>query len=167
MKLGDPTEIGVLMRRKRHELGFTLNQLAELTGISYATLLRLEQGRVGYIHEKTAKALEALELSLQTLKNEVKPRHMALVPTPDKTLEERLRALMASPAKIAAAQPVAMPRTEPVYGGDATQIGQVMAREQTKPKNLNNKRSVRPSHKQDGSALPTVKRALLWLAEKI
>lgn len=58
MKLGDPKVVGELMRKRRHDLGFTIEQMAEAVGISPITIMRLELGRVGYIHAKTAKALE-------------------------------------------------------------------------------------------------------------
>ncbi len=68
MRIGDPQEIGKLMREKRKSLGFTLDQMAEATGLSFITIFRLEKGRTGYIHNKTAKALEALEINRRMLK---------------------------------------------------------------------------------------------------
>lgn len=58
MKLGDPKEVGQMMRERRRQMGFTIEQMAEAVGLSPITIMRLELGRVGYIHEKTAKALE-------------------------------------------------------------------------------------------------------------
>lgn len=58
MKLGDPKAVGELMRQRRLALGFTQQQFAEATGVSPITIMRLELGRLGYIHERTAKALE-------------------------------------------------------------------------------------------------------------
>lgn len=58
MKLGDPKEIGILMRERRAKLGYTIQQMAQAVGLSPITIMRLELGRVGYIHAKTAKALE-------------------------------------------------------------------------------------------------------------
>lgn len=58
MKLGDPKEVGELMRKRRLDLGYTQEQMAEATGVSPITIMRIELGRVSYIHEKTARALE-------------------------------------------------------------------------------------------------------------
>lgn len=58
MKLGDPQEIGKLMRERRLALGFTQLEFAQATGVSPITIMRIELGRVSYIHARTAKALE-------------------------------------------------------------------------------------------------------------
>lgn len=58
MKLGDPKTVGEMMRARRLQLGFTQAEFAEATGVSPITIMRLELGRVSFIHEKTAKALE-------------------------------------------------------------------------------------------------------------
>lgn len=58
MKLGNPEMVGQMMRERRHKLGFTIEQMAEAVGLAPITILRIEKGRVGYVHEKTAKALE-------------------------------------------------------------------------------------------------------------
>lgn len=58
MKLGDPKSVGQMLQSKRHQLGFTIDQMAKVTGLSAVTLIRLEKGRNGYIRERTAKALE-------------------------------------------------------------------------------------------------------------
>lgn len=58
MRLGDPQEIGRLMRERRKQLGFTQEQMAQAVGLSPITIIRIENGQVGYIHAKTAKALE-------------------------------------------------------------------------------------------------------------
>lgn len=58
MKLGDPKTVGEMMRKRRKDLGFTIEQFAQATGVSPITIMRIELGRVGYVHEKTAKALE-------------------------------------------------------------------------------------------------------------
>lgn len=58
MKLGDPKLVGEMMRERRLKLGYTQAQMAQATGLSPITIMRLELGRIGYIHEKTAKALE-------------------------------------------------------------------------------------------------------------
>lgn len=58
MKLGDPKVVGEMMKQRRLGLGYTQQQFAQVTGISPITIMRIELGRVGYIHEKTARALE-------------------------------------------------------------------------------------------------------------
>lgn len=58
MRLGDPIEIGRLMKRRREELGFTQEEMAAAVGLSPITIMRIELGRVQYVHTKTAKALE-------------------------------------------------------------------------------------------------------------
>lgn len=58
MRLGDPHEIGKLMRARREGMGLTIEQMAQATGISPITIMRIELGRVGYVHSKTAQALE-------------------------------------------------------------------------------------------------------------
>ncbi len=151
MILGDPTEVGTLIKRKRAELGFTQKQLAEVLGISPIAVMRLELGRVGYVHAHTAKALEGLEIRLQLLKNQVQPKRMALVPAPDPTLEERLKALM--------------PEQKTITTGDAGATTPVaIAPRPSAPKRLYTAHKAKP---MPPSRVPTVKRALLWLAAKI
>lgn len=58
MKLGDPEVVGQLMRERRKSMGFTIEQMAEAVGLAPITIIRIEKGRMGYIHAKTAKALE-------------------------------------------------------------------------------------------------------------
>jgi DNA-binding XRE family transcriptional regulator len=73
MKLGDPTEVGRMMRERRHQMGFTIEQFAQATGVSPITIMRIELGRVGYVHAKTAKALEVPAKIV---------KRMVMVPTP-------------------------------------------------------------------------------------
>lgn len=58
MKLGDPKIVGELLRERRRKMGYSIEQFAQLTGVSPITIMRIELGRVGYVHAKTAKALE-------------------------------------------------------------------------------------------------------------
>lgn len=88
MKLGDPIAIGALLKKKRLDLGWTLREMAEATGLSFVTILRLEKGRIGYIHSDTFKKLEALKMNEELLKRRV----MRLVPVePTKPAEKPQR----------------------------------------------------------------------------
>lgn len=58
MKLGDPQEVGRMMRERRKQMGFTIEQMAQAVGLSPITIMRIELGRVSYVHANTAKALE-------------------------------------------------------------------------------------------------------------
>ncbi len=58
MKLGNPEEVGRMMRERRKTMGFTIEQMAQAVGLSPITIMRIELGRVGYVHAKTAQALE-------------------------------------------------------------------------------------------------------------
>lgn len=58
MKLEDPKRMGEVIRERRKALGFTQAQMAQAVGVSPITIMRIELGRVGYLHEKTVKALE-------------------------------------------------------------------------------------------------------------
>lgn len=58
MRIEDPQKMGEMMRARRKQLGFTMSQMAQAVNVSPITIMRLELGRLGYIHERTAKALE-------------------------------------------------------------------------------------------------------------
>lgn len=137
MKISDPKTMGELMRARRRQLGFTIAQFAQATGISPITVMRLELGRVGYIHEKTAKALEVPKRLT---------KRMVMEPV----------AVMQDGTSVPLAPLSTMPRKGPsvAYGGDIEALPPV--------------RRARPqaTHGQAHIASP-LKKALLWLAEKI
>lgn len=58
MKIENREAMGTMLRNRRKALGFTMKEMAEAVGVSPLTIMRLELGRVGYMRESTAKALE-------------------------------------------------------------------------------------------------------------
>src|SRR5579859_2166184 len=67
MKIDNPELLGQMMRERRKSLGFTIEQMAEASGVSPITIMRLELGRLGYIHERTAKLLEVPKKVIQRM----------------------------------------------------------------------------------------------------
>lgn len=148
MKLGDPQEIGKLMRERRVALGFTQQQFAEATGVSPITIMRIELGRVGYIHAKTAKALEVPRKIV---------KRMVMVPTPVDGMGREL----------------ATPHAPVEHtSGDSTVVGIVMPSYQSKlvrarkAKLEANKANVEQLHGEAHVASP-LKKLFLWMAAKV
>ncbi len=159
MKIDNPELMGKTMRERRHGLGFTIEQMAEAVGISPITIMRLELGRLGYIHERTAKALEVPRKIV---------RRMVLVPMP---VDAEGRALPAS-----ALSSSLRPEPQERISGDAVGTGALMpvyreklirahkARIGAKNSNLERQRS--EGHGQSHVASP-LKKMFLWMARHV
>lgn len=73
MKIDNPELLGQVMRERRKALGFTIEQMAQAVGVAPITIMRLELGRLGYIHNRTAKLLEVPKKVI---------KRMVMVPAP-------------------------------------------------------------------------------------
>lgn len=137
MILGDPKTVGEMLRARRIQLGFTQAEFAQATGVSPITIMRIELGRVGYIHEKTAKALEVPKKIV---------RRMVMEPV----------AVMRGGEEVTLAPLSTMAKKAPslAYSGDNEALPPVR---RARPQAM---------HGQAHTASP-LKKALLWLADKI
>lgn len=63
----DPSTLGDRLRTVRKQLGWTLTQLAELSGVSITTISRAERGQLALGYENVAALAEALQLDLGAL----------------------------------------------------------------------------------------------------
>lgn len=142
MRLGDPKEVGALMKKRRLELGFTQQQFAEATGVSPITIMRLELGRLGYIHERTAKALEVPAKVV---------KRMVMVSAPADARGNLL----------GQGSGIHVPRES----GDATDVGRTMP---TLYRKMNKRRKAELEARIAKLEKPSVvRKALLWLAKKV
>lgn len=153
MRLGDPQQVGQLMRERRKKLGFTIEQMAEAVGLSPITIMRIELGRVGYIHNKTAKALEVPKKIV---------RRMVAVDVP---VGENGESLPVTALPLPSTPKPAEPRN-PEPSGDVMLVGAdvrpiLARRKQYKPRKAKETLAA-PIPKASG-----MKRALLWLAAKV
>jgi len=57
--------MGLLLRQWRERRGFSLHSLAEKAGVSYVTIVRIEQGRMSPTVALLEKLADALEISLR------------------------------------------------------------------------------------------------------
>jgi len=57
--------MGLLLRQWRERRGFSLHGLAEKAGVSYVTIVRIEQGRMSPTVALLEKLAGALEISLR------------------------------------------------------------------------------------------------------
>lgn len=140
MKLGDPTVVGQMMRERRKTLGFTIEQMAEAVGLSPITIMRIELGRVGYIHAKTAKALE--------------------VP---KKVTHRLVAVPTAVMTDGSTRPMSEMKAAPMEMRNGIETGDIEAL----PAFKRTRAPVRRIERAPTKNAPPLKRMLLWLAEKI
>lgn len=63
----DPSTLGDRLRTVRKQLGWTLTQLADLSGVSITTISRAERGQLALGYENVAALAEALQLDLGAL----------------------------------------------------------------------------------------------------
>lgn len=63
----DPSTLGDRLRTVRKQLGWTLTQLAERSGVSITTISRAERGQLALGYENVAALAEALQLDLAAL----------------------------------------------------------------------------------------------------
>lgn len=166
MKLGDPKVVGDLMRKRRHDLGYTIAQMAEVTGLSPITIMRLELGRVSYIHAATARALEVPKKIVHRMT--MVPSTVAITHGGDDVTLPPLNALLHGPlSKPGTAdsgdQEAMIPDVTPPAMRD------MLARRKapiavSRPRR---QRVVRPMAAAPTAPPPPLKRALLWLASKV
>lgn len=68
MKLIDPSSTGVLLKERRKSLGLTLRAAAQMSGLSFVTLHKIEKGRLKYLHGATVQKLETFKMYSDQLK---------------------------------------------------------------------------------------------------
>ncbi len=164
MKLGEPKIVGEMLRNRRHELGMTIEQFAQATGVSPITIMRIELGRVGYVHEKTARALEVPKKIVNRL---------VTVPTAVDSLGnviERPAPLTPSEAALIKTpewfQPIRPEgQTRESTTGDSTNVGAPMTKYYKRARRARSaKLEAKKANVERDSKL---KRALLWLADRV